>query len=207
METVTEDGASRLDFRVRSPLQNALGALGVVFLVWLAVHWATGHPNRERFAGLMGASVTCLLFALFSETSNFVFDAGTRRLTWSRRLGPRRRSGMVPFDDIEQVVVRTALGANAMAPRQRIVLLTRSGELPLAASYTWSDKHAANAELLRAFLGRHQSCAASTSVEHLVAAGRDLDAIRELRLARGMSLTEAHAEVGRIRRNARGDGD
>lgn len=201
MEEITEDGVSRLVFRVRSPLQNAVGGLGLVFLIWLVVHWATGHPNRDRFIGLIGASVTCLLFALLSETSDFVFDAGLRRLMWFRRVGLRRRSGTVPFEEIEQVVVRTALGSDAVAPSQRVVLLTRDGELPLTASYFPGDEHAANAEKLRVFLGRNQSDALSASVESLVAAGRDLDAIRELRLARGMSLTEAHDEVARIRGN------
>ncbi|TWO79572.1 hypothetical protein CBW56_14250 [Denitratisoma oestradiolicum] len=183
-------------------MQNAVGGLGVVFLVWLAVHWATGHPNSDRFVGLIGASVTCMLFALLSETSDFVFDAGTRRLAWSRRVGLRHRSGMVPFEEIEQVVVRTVLGGDAVAPSQRLVLLTRAGELPLTASYTPGDEHEANAERLRAFLGRSQGDAFSASVENLVSAGRDMDAIRELRLARGISLSEAHDEVARIRANA-----
>lgn len=199
MEEITEDGTTRLVFRVRSPLQNAVGGLGLVFLIWLAVHWVTGHPNQNRFIGLIGASVTCLLFALFSETSDFVFDAGLRRLTWSRRVGLRPRSGTVPFGEIEQVVVRTALGSDAVAPSQRVVLLTRDGELPLTASYFAGDEHVANAERLRVFLGRNQGDALSVSVESLVVAGRDVDAIRELRLARGISLTEAHDEVARIR--------
>jgi len=54
--------------------------------------------------------------------------------------------------------------------------------------------------LLRTFLGRTQVDPLSASVDALVAAGRDMDAIRELRLTRGMSLTDARAEVERIRR-------
>lgn len=204
METITEDGPNRLVFTVRSPLQNAVGGLGLVFLVWLVVHWLTHHPNRDRTIGLIGASITCLLFFLLSETSDFVFDAATRRLTWTRRVGPRRRTGIVPFEEIEQVVVRTALGSDAVAPSQRIVLLTRNGELPLTASYSPSDEHAENAERLRTFLGRNQAEHLSASVNALVAAGRDLDAIRELRVTRGMSLTDAHAEVARIRKEVRG---
>ena len=200
MQTISEEGQRLLVFRVRSPLQNAVGGLGLFFLIWLVVHWLTRHPNQDRKIGLIGASITCLLFLLLSETSDFVFDAGTRRLTWTRRLGFVRRSGQVPFEEIEHVVVRTALGSDSVTPSQRIVLLTRHGELPLSASYSASDEYALNAERLRRFLGRTQEDPVSDSVEALVAAGRDMDAIRELRLARGISLTEARAEVQRIRR-------
>lgn len=199
METITVDGPERLVFRVRSPLQKAVGGLGLFFLVWLVVHWLIRHPNRDRTIGLIGACITCLPFILFSETSDFVFDGATRRLTWTRRVGLVRRSGVVPFEEIAHVVVRTALGSDADTPSQRIVLLTRSGELPLTASYSPSDAYAADAEQLRTFLGRTQVEPLSASVAALVAAGRDMDAIRELRLARGMSLTDARAEVARIR--------
>lgn len=199
METISEDVPGRLVFQVRSPLQNAVGGLGLFFLGWLIVHWLTRHPNHERMIGLIGASITCLLFLLLSETSDFIFDAGTGRLSWTRRVGLVRRAGTVPFEAIEHVVIRTALGSDSVAPSQRIVLLTRNGELPLTASYSPSDAHAENAERLLAFLGRTRGDHLLDSVNALVAAGRDVDAIRELRLARGMSLTDAHAEVARIR--------
>ena len=97
METVSENGPNRLVFRVRSPLQNGVGVLRLFFLAWLIIHWLTRHPNHDRTIGLVGASITCLFFLLLSETSDFVFDASTRRLTWNRRVGLVRRSGMVPF--------------------------------------------------------------------------------------------------------------
>lgn len=203
METISENGSGHLVFRVRSPLQNAVGGLGLFFLAWLIIHWLIRHPNHDRTIGLIGASITCLFFLLLSETSDFVFDAGARRLAWNRRVGLVRRSGVVPFEEIEQVVVRTALGSDSVAPSQRIVLLTRNSELPLTASYSPSDAHAENAECLRVFLGRTQVEPLTASVNALVASGRDLDAIRELRLQRGMSLTDAHAEVEQIRRKSK----
>lgn len=206
MQTISEDGSGRLVFRVRSPLQNAVGGLGLFFLSWLVVHWLTHHPNRDRTIGLIGASITCLMFLLLSESSDFVFDAGTRCLTWTRRVGFVRRSGKVPFEEIEHVAVRTALGSDSVAPSQRIVLLTRNGELPLSASYSPSDAYVEDAERLRTFLGRTQVEPLSASVDALVAAGRDMDAIRELRVASGMSLTDAHAEVALIRKGNRGGG-
>lgn len=199
MHTICKE-YGRLVYRVRSPLQNAVGGLGVVFLGWLVVHWGTRHPNQDRKIGLIGASITCLLFMLMSEKSDFVFDAVTRRLTWTRRMGFVRRSGQVPFEEIEHVVIRTALGSDSATPSQRIVLLTRNGELPLAASYSPSDEYAENAELLRTFLGRTEVDPLSASVDALIADGRDMDAIRELRLARGMSLADARTEVARIRK-------
>lgn len=202
METISEDGSGCLVFRVRSPLHNAVGVLGLFFFGWLIIHWWTRHPNDERFTGLIGASITCLLFLLLSETSDFVFDANTQRLTWNRRVGLVRRSGMVPFDEIEHVVIRTALGSDAVAPSQRIALLTRNGELPLTASYSPGDAYAEDAERLRAFLGRTQVDPLAASTRALVAADRDLDAIRDLRLQRGLSLTEAHDEVERIRKES-----
>lgn len=203
MQTLTEDSPTRLVFRVRSPLQHAVGGLGLCFLAWLAVHWYTGHPNRDRFIGLIGATVTCLLFALVSETGDFVFDASARRLTWRRRFGLRRRSGSLPFEAIEQVVVRTAIGSTATVPSRRVVLLTRDGELPLTASFGPGGDEEAQAERLRAFLGRDPDEALSASLADLVARGQDVHAIRELRLARGLSLTEAHDEVAKLRQSIR----
>lgn len=206
VQTISEDGSGRLVFRVRSPLPNAVGGLGLFFLIWLAIHWWTHHPNRDHTIGLIGASITCLLFMLVSEKSDFVFESGTRRLTWTRRVGFLRRSGQVPFEEIEHVVVRTVLGSDSVAPSQRIVLLTRQGELPLTAGYSPGDDYAENAERLRTFLGRTKVDPVSASVAALVAAGRDVDAIRELRLTRGLSLTDARSEVERIRRENGGSG-
>lgn len=200
MQTLIEDGPHRLVYRVRSPLQNAVGGLGLFFLGWLVFHWLTRHPNGERTIGLIGASCTCLLFLFLSEKSDFVFDSALRRLTWTRRVGLLRRSGFLPFDQIEQVVVRTAMGSDAISPSQRIVLLTRTGELPLTAGFSPNDAYADDAERLRTFLGRTGTDPVAASVEALVGAGRDLDAIRELRLARGLSLVDARAEVERIRK-------
>lgn len=205
MQSILDDGPHMLVFRVRSPLQNAVGGLGLLFLAWLAVHVVTRHPNNDRRIGLIGASITCLLFMLVAEKSDFVFDAATRRLTWTRRVGLRRSAGVVPFEEIRQVVIRSAIGTDAVAPSRRIVLLTRGGELPLSAGYSPSDQYEADAERLRMFLGRTGSDPLASSVEALVAAGRDLDAIRELRLARGLSLAEAHAEVKRIRQGLTGN--
>lgn len=199
MESISADGPDRLVFQVRSPLHKAVGGLGLFFMVWLGYHWLSHHPNHERTLGLIGATITCLPFILFAETSDFVFDAARRRLTWSRRVGFVCRSGVVPFEAIRLVAVRTALGSDAIAPSQRIVLLTHNGELPLSASYSPSDAHAGNAERLRIFLGQAPVEPLSATIDALVAAGRDMDAIRELRLARGMSLTDAHAEVARLR--------
>lgn len=204
MQTLVEDGPHRLVFRVRSPLQNAVGGLGLLFLAWLVVHVLTHHPNYDRKIGLIGASITCLLFMLVAEKSDFVFDAATRRLTWTRRVGLRRRSGVVPFEEIGQVVIRSALGTDAVAPSRRIVLLTQGGELPLSAGFSPSDQYEADAERLRLFLGRTGVEHVAASVEALVVAGRDVDAIRELRLARGLSLAEAHDEVKRIRQRLSG---
>lgn len=194
-----EDGPQRLVYRVRSPLQNGIGVLGVFFLSWLVWHWWTRNTNQERFVGLIGAAATCLLFALLSETGDYVFDAQVKRLTWSRRFGLRRRNGSVPFADIEQVVVRTAVGSDSIAPSQRVVVLTRNGELPLSAGFAPSDAHAGDAERLREFLGKSQADALEDNIADLIRLGRDIDAIRELRLARGISLEESKKEINRLR--------
>jgi hypothetical protein len=204
MQTISKEGSERLVFRVHSPLQIVVGGMGIFFLSWLIVHWFSHHPNHDRTIDLIVASITCLLFVLLSEKSKLVFDADTRRLSWTRRVGFFQRSGEIPFEEIEHVVVREAPDSESTAPSQRILLLTRNGEMPLTVSYSQSNMHAANAEILRLFLGRTQVEPLSACVNALVESGRDIDAIRELRLARGMSLTCAHDEVERIRRENSG---
>ena len=197
MEGLTEDARNRLVYSVRSPLQRFLGALGILGLAWLVALVATGRGSDDRRIGLAGASAVCLLAWAVSETTDVRFDARQRRVMWTRRIGLRRQAGELSFDDIQQVVVRTAVGSSAVAPHRRVVLVTAHGELPLSAGYVPGHDPADQVERIRAFIGRAPGDAAA--IEQLVADGHDLDAIRELRLRGDLSLVDARAEIARIR--------
>ena len=202
METLTNDAPRRLVYKVRSRARHVAGAAAAVCFGWLAWHLLASRADTPRATGLLGAGAICLLVVLVSESSDFVFDAGAGSLSWTRQLGFVRRAGDVPLSQVEQVVVRTALGSSRFYPRRRICLLTRDGELPLTTYYSSGAEHLRHAERLREFLGLTASDPLEASVRSLVTAGRDGDAVRELRAARGISLAEARAEVALVRARA-----
>ena len=154
IKRIRSDGAERLIVEVRSPFQAIVGAASLIFLVWLGYLWLDHSHETRRMIGLAGAGATCLLFLAIYESGDFAFDSRTRLLKWSRRIGLVKRRGEVPFADIDRVVVETGMGGNQYYPRQRVVLVTGAGELPLTMSYEHDSMNAAVAESIRDFLGR-----------------------------------------------------
>lgn len=204
MKQIQKDSANELTIVIRSPLEAWMGGATIFFLLDLLYTWLSRSSNTDRMIGLIGASATCgLFFLFFNEKCDFKFDLQTRLLTWSRRQGFSKRNGVLPFDAIGRVVLQSCMGNNKYYPKHRIVLLTSEGELPLTISYEYDDMNEIIAERIRNLLGTSSKSLIEDSVESLVAAGRNIDAIRLLREKSGISLTEAHSAVARIREDVK----
>lgn len=193
------NAAGCLVVTVRSPVQATVGALGLLFMGWLAYEWLGHRHNDERMLGLAGAIFTCMVFLAVYERSDFCFDARHRLLSWSRRMGPLHSAGQLHFDQIRSVSMETAMGQSRYYPKHRVVLQTASGVIPLKNSYQNDEMNAVILEKIRAYLDMPADPDRTDSVFALIAARRDIEAIKLLRETRHLSLNEAHAEVARIR--------
>ena len=88
--------------------------------------------SEDRLIGFIASAVTCgLIYLVLYEKARFVFDSKTRLLTWSRRRSLSKRQGTLPFAAIDQIVLRSCIGNSRYALQERVILLTREGELPL----------------------------------------------------------------------------
>jgi len=152
--------------------------------------------------GLLAALLPFSLAALL-EQARFDFDASQRRLRWRRASWLRSRSGELAFGEITDAEVRTRLETDLDAtprwtyPVYRVVLSTRSGELPLCNAWTGEREGSARvAEAIRTALGLapgRGAPAALADVElgDLLAAGSEIDAILLVRRRLGLGLAEA----------------
>ena len=176
--------------------------VGAAIFLALAAYTFLGDPsNTERAWGSLGAFATCLLAGLvLFERSRFVVDPRTRVITWRRRRAVSRREGTLPFDQVNAVAVQTPIGDDG-TPSRRIAFMTEEGELPISVAYAPDpdDECLAIADQLRGALGHAAGPGIAVNVRALVAAGRTMDAIRQLRQEQGLSLEDAKRQVDELR--------
>ncbi|MCK9284025.1 MAG: hypothetical protein M0P39_07055 [Rhodocyclaceae bacterium] len=159
------------------------------------------HIGSDRFIGALGGGATFALMALvLYERTRFVFDPRRRRVHWSQRWMWRQHRGEIAFSDIRRADREIALGSDSVAPSWRIVLRTADAPLPLSAGYR-PDPDDADLEivaLINAILQPSDDAASASdapaippAIAELARAGKTIEAIKRLRIERGMSLTEA----------------
>ena len=155
--------------------------------------------NEEQFVGrLAGAGVLAIVALVLSENSRFTFDRRRRLATWQLRWAFSTKTGTLPFDQIETVVVETPIGDEGV-PSRRAVIKTAGRDIPLSVGYRpdGDGECLALAIRIRAFIGCDSDLTMSSddvimdSVRAALRAGRTLDAIRLVRQHRGLSLEEA----------------
>jgi hypothetical protein len=194
-----------------SPLAKFMLGFMLLFLGTAGYDALFGTRGAERLIGLLGASATCLVVAIaFHETARFEFSRPTHLVTWRRRRGFRERSGTMPFGGIQSVMVERPLGDEG-TPSRRINLRTVDGaEIPLTVGYQTDSDGAIlkTADQIRALLGHKAEELRSSDQRHLadvstlVAAGRMIEAIKVMREAEGISLTDAKQLVDQLHRQS-----
>ena len=201
MKKITKDDADVLVIEVFSRMAVGSGFAALFFIFYPLLQRFPATPlSEERRIGFIGAAVTCgLIYLALYEKARFVFDSKTRRLTWRRRRSLSSRHGTVPFDAIDQVVLRSCIGNSRYAPKERVVLLTREGEFPLSIAYEHDEMNQILADRIRCRLQMPPEGLVTDSVQSLVEQGRTTDAIRLLREKRGLSLAEAKILVTQIK--------
>lgn len=178
-----------------------LSAAAVVAIVAL-VESLRGRLRSSPASGwLLAAAVVVALGLAAFESGLFVFDRRQRVVRWKRQRAWRRLEGTLPFDDVADVAVESPIGDSGL-PSRRITLRMKSGRrLPLRAGYVTDgdDELVRIAEQIRVAMGQPGQRTPDASAAALVAQGRTIDAIKELRQARGLSLTDAKREVDAMR--------
>jgi len=169
-----------------------------------------GPISTELLGSGVGAMAAALVAAVLQDW-HFRFDPHRRTLTWRRRNWFRDRRGVLPFADIEKVVVVSQLESDSESPNVRrwhysVTLATRAGPFPLTqSSSAGKDEYEALADRIRAVLGERQGEASEShdqsdeaQVARLLSVGQKLAAIALLRERQGLGLAEAKARVEQI---------
>jgi hypothetical protein len=175
---------------------------GAVLFLGLSLHSHFSAPrNTDRAIGALGGFATCLVASLvLFERSVFIVDPRIRLITWQRRRAWTRREGSVRFDEVKAVAVQTPIGDTGI-PSRRIAFMTAGGELPISVSYSpdHDDECLRIAARVQTALGHAAGPSTSENVRALLASGRTMDAIRQLRQEDGLSLEEAKRRVDELR--------
>jgi hypothetical protein len=181
---------------------------GVRWIMWGAIvalafcggfAWAT-----KRLEGIspwmVGAASLAAIALVAAESGLFVFDKKSRVVRWKRSFVGRQREGTLPFDEVEAVTLERPIGDTGV-PCRRITLRLQNGKmLPLRSNYKTDrdDELLKIAGQIRDALGLPPTPPPADAIKALVAQGKTIEAIKELRRTRGLSLVEAKREVDAI---------
>ncbi|NIP32119.1 MAG: hypothetical protein GTO02_22270 [Candidatus Dadabacteria bacterium] len=150
-----------------------------------------------------GFVLLCFIFGYiaFYEKSEFNFNKISRQLTWSRKRFLKKSGGIVSFHNIKNVIFQNSKGGDTSS-NVRVVLVTDSEKIPMTTAYLGND----NICILVAKKIRHtikfpDRDIIMESVKEMVKNNQTIDAIRLLRIDKGMSLNEAKQEIENIKAN------
>ncbi len=176
---------------------------GVICIARLGYLLSGAAPAESGQGGnqLVGMVISSIMFpaavVMFYEINCFRFDVAERLLVWSKRRAFRRKRGMVPFADIESVVVE-GCPSGFTSSSYRVVLVTKQEKIPVSESYSGTrEMNERFANQLRACLGKSGDVP-EESLREMVRLGRKIDAIRYARERYGLSLADARKLVDSI---------
>lgn len=158
-----------------------------------------GSFNLHDSTPLIGSALFLFGFLVSFERARFEFDPRWGVIRWSRQRSLTTGGGILPFARVQSVVLQSSLGSKESNPSYRVALISDQGELPLTISYSGGDRapYEATADHIRTLMGLTPSSSDHSPdqlPENVLAAmdqGRKLEAIRLVRLHKGLSLSEA----------------
>jgi hypothetical protein len=164
--------------------------------------WSHGGVSLHDAAPLIGTGFFLFGALVSYERSQFSFDPHRAEVRWFRRSLWSRSEGRVSFSRLQSVVLQTAIGSARTCPYLRLALITDCGEIPLTRSYAGGRRreYEALAETIRGRmkLSTQPAELLAESVRAAVLQGRKVDAIKLVRLKKGLSLEEAMTYVERL---------
>ena len=126
-----------------------IGTITSVLLVVTGLS-ETGIDLDRTIGGLLGLTVCSVGLIGICRWTVFRFDAVSGKLSWSRRRLFSRPQEELPLAEIESASVGSLWDSDGLM--HRVVLVLKSGSLPIAASYSGIDDCDQIAESIREWL-------------------------------------------------------
>lgn len=177
-------------------LPATLTAASMYFAVSLALNAGALLIGDKEAIGMLLGTVLCAFGAvLLFRRDRFAFDATNRRLRWRKWSLAKASSGEIAFDDIIDVAMESMNTSDGRGT-YRVALRTPDGSIPLTETYSGHvDDWRELAGRIRTIVGLAGERAADGDTDALLAQGRKIDAIRQLRETEGLDMTPARARV------------
>jgi hypothetical protein len=176
-------------------------ALSFLGLMWMCIQTSMIHPvNTHKLIGpVLGAVLSAAGAAAFLKRSVIHIDRRLGRVIWSRWGIFGTEKGHISFADIKDAVVEVLLDTRRNRNTYRVALLTTAGHWPLTDYYYGSrDSSEKVKDALRKFFGfsaQPSTLSLEERLRSLVASGHSLEAIKLVRMERGLSLADAEKVV------------
>lgn len=161
-----------------------------------------GTFRLDEATSLIGSVFFLIAFAAAFERTRFEIDPSLGAVRWSRRKMWGTQGGTLPFSRVKSVVLQTSLGSTETAPAYRLAFVLDRGELPLTSAYAAGalGEYESIAARIRALLQLSPSGSDLwlDSVRAALTHDRKIEAIKLVRLHRGLPLTEAKQVVDQL---------
>jgi hypothetical protein len=129
------DGSIRIEDRP-TILRRGMLLCAALSLALVLVHLSGVPGPAHAVPSLLGIALFCAALAVFSEDSLFQFDAAAREVRWTRRGLRGTRAGVIPFAEVEKVVMRSEMSLNSFNEAHfsgRVFLVTQGTSMRLSS--------------------------------------------------------------------------
>jgi len=188
-------------------LRVALPPLGLLMAVAGAGGWYIGQVETLAAAVIAALGLAATIWSLRMTTRRIVFDTGTLHVTIRTREGGRRSEQTLPFEKVQDVVLRILEGYRGSTESQlgrlmsfQLSLVTDAGEFPLSrlAEQSVEDCEAMDRSIWQVLGRLPPDALLERSYRHALARRDRLHAIWIARLlSPQISLNDAEARVQR----------
>jgi hypothetical protein len=191
---ITEDSPRRLVLRDQTLWLSAICAATAVLIA--AVSFL-----QQIWRGLITATIFAVFGILLVRKSRVEINRSELTVTIETTKPFSRRSVRLKFDDIKDVAIEADAIQDNRTPSCRLAFTLTSGSQPLSEVYSGRyEVYEAMREKVLAALGRPVVDAFESSLRHLVASHRIIDAVALLRSRQKMGITAARQRVSELQR-------
>ena len=182
-------------------LPAILAATSLFFGVNLALSAETLPGGGKEAVGMVLGTILCAFGAvLLFRRDRVVFDEAEKRVRWRKWSLAKTSSGEIAFDDIVDVTMES-INTTDGGGSYRVALRTPDGWLHLTETYSGhADDMRPVVSRIRTIIGLKGNRPTDGDTASLLAQGRKIDAVRQLRETGGPDLANARARVEAVER-------
>jgi hypothetical protein len=191
---VTDDSSQRLVLRDQTLWISVICAAAALSIGAVSLLHQTWRP-------LAAAALFAVFGILFIRKSRVEINRSEHTVTIETTKPFSRRTVRLKFDDIKDVAIEADAIQDNRTPSCRLAFTTSSGSQPLSEVYSGRyERYESMRENVLAALGRPVVDALDSSLRHLVASHRSIDAVALLRSRQKMGITAARQRVSELQR-------